>query len=60
MTDKDFINTVYDILANNTVKDEDRQKVLRCIEYVDNDELEIVFKTDKGNRWALQLNLWEQ
>jgi hypothetical protein len=51
-----LIETVYDILAQNPVKESDKQHVLDHIDHVDYDALEIVFINPNNNKqYALKL-----
>lgn len=51
----DFLNTVYDILAQNSFDGLDHDYITDMIEHVDLDRNTIVFRTDKGKEFELQL-----
>lgn len=55
MNDYDFINTIYDILAQNEVTERQRDDVTEVINHVDLDRNAIVFKLSNGKEFELQL-----
>lgn len=55
MNTQELMNTIYDILAQNSTDFYDRQQILELIDHVDTGRNAIVFKTAKGNEFELQL-----
>lgn len=56
MNTQDFMNTVYDMLAQNEVDKTDRQQVTDLIDHVDLQRNSIVFLNDDGKEFELKLN----
>ena len=55
MTTNEFLNTIYDVLANNFISNNDRNIIIELIDYVDLDEKAIVFLNDNGTHFKLKL-----
>ena len=55
MNNYDFLNTVYDMLAQNNVTQSERNEITEVIDCVDTDRNAIVFKTSWGSEFELQL-----
>jgi hypothetical protein len=55
MKTQDFMNTVYDILAQNEVDADDRQQVWDRLDHVDLQRNSIVFLNDDGLEFELKL-----
>lgn len=51
----DFLNIVYDIVAQNTVTQSERDEVTELIDYVDLERKVIIFKIAGGSKFELQL-----
>lgn len=56
MTDKQLLETIYDILAQNTVAPDKLQEVLERIDHIDYDDMTISFDHD-GSNAALEFKL---
>lgn len=55
MNTQDFMNTVYDVLAQNEVGQGERDEITEVIDHVDLDRNAIVFKLSTGREFELQL-----
>ena len=54
--DNEFLNDVYDILAQNKVDKGAKEGILAIIDHVDNEKDEIVFIGNNGKQFVLK---WE-
>lgn len=54
MNDKEMLETIYDILAQNTVAPDKAQEVLNRIDHIDYDDMTIVFDQNDNTSFTLQ------
>lgn len=55
MTNQEFINAVYDLIAQNPMKGAENDFLTDLVDYVDTDRNSIVFRNAKGKEFELQL-----
>lgn len=55
MNNYDFINTIYDILAQNEVSQAERDEITEVIDHADSERHALVFKLSNGREFELQL-----
>lgn len=55
MNTQDFMNTLYDVLAQNQVGQGERDEITEVVDHVDLDRNAIVFKLSNGREFELQL-----
>lgn len=55
MNDTDFLNNIYDVLAQNDVIQSERDYTTSLIDHVDCERKAIVFRLDNGREFELQL-----
>jgi hypothetical protein len=55
MNNQEFMNAVYDLLAQNNISKDEHNHITELIDYVDLDRNAIVFRTNKGKEFQLQL-----
>lgn len=55
MNNYDFMNCIYDILAQNTVTKQERDEVTEVLDHVDLERNAVIFKLDNGKEFELRL-----
>ena len=55
MNTQDFMNLVYDLIAQNEVSQQEKDEITEFVDHVDTDRNAIVFKTDSDYEFELQL-----
>jgi len=55
MNTQEFMNAIYDLIANNPVSQEDKQRLVGLVDHVDTERNAIVFINSKGLEFELRL-----